>query len=143
MPKSSGEKIISLLQEINSSLEKNLRMHFSDWGLTTPQIIIISVLNKFGDMKISDISNKVSMADSTISGIVDRLEKMEFVERIRSHEDRRIVKVRLTEKSKKMKKDFNLCLENYFSLLLKDVTKTDIENIITGMEKLRNLLKQE
>lgn len=63
--------------------------------------MVLYTLGKHGSMKLSDISEKLSISNSTISGIVDRLEKQKYVERIRSKEDRRVIYVSPCENSKK------------------------------------------
>lgn len=80
---SKGQKIFNLLNELNAYFHKNLQNYYAKWSLSTSQIIVLALLDKHKDMKISEIANKAGFPDSNISSIVDRLENAGFVERVR------------------------------------------------------------
>jgi DNA-binding MarR family transcriptional regulator len=53
-----------------------------------------------GSLSLGELSKGMYLHPSTISGVVDRLEKKRYVVRDRTEKDRRVVKVRLTPKGK-------------------------------------------
>lgn len=140
---SMGRKIFYLLNELNTGFHKNLEGYFARWSLTSSQILVLALLDKHKEMKISEIASSMGLADSNISGIVDRLENSDFVERTRSTADRRIVKVKLTSKAHELKKEFDLNVEEFFSQLLNRTSQDDLENIIANLEKLKSLISQK
>lgn len=142
MNEGSGKRIFDLLKELNALFNKNLKQYFTQWGLTSPQILVLSLLGESKEMKISDIACSMGMADSNISGIVDRLEKTGFVERIRSTEDRRIVKVKLTDKVDEIENNLVTELENYFTQILSKFSQDELDEIIMSMEKLKGRLEE-
>ena len=89
-----------------------LYMHdyFKKYELTPPQGMLVFILNKHQQLKISDISKKMGLSNSTVSSLVDRLESQGLVERIRSDQDRRVVLVQLS-------KEMNTCLNSHQDLL--------------------------
>jgi DNA-binding MarR family transcriptional regulator len=140
---SMGRKIFDLLDELNNSFHKNLEGYFAKWSLTSSQILVLTLLDKNKEMKISEIASSMGFADSNISGIVDRLENADFVERIRSMDDRRIVKVKLAKKAYELKKDFDLNVEELFSQLLNKTSEEELDEIITSLEKLKSLIPKK
>jgi DNA-binding MarR family transcriptional regulator len=70
--------------------------------LTSPQLAVVKVLEQVGDMSLSELSEKISAQNSTVTGIIDRMERGDLVMRERSKEDRRIVIIRLTEKGREL-----------------------------------------
>ena len=136
----TAEKINSPLKEINAILNRRLRNYLRKLGLTIPQTLVLTVLHETGEMKISDISNALNLADSTVSGIIDRLEKMGYVERFRLIEDRRVVKVRLTDKVSNIAKDIKANMEEFFSSILSRASQDDINCILDGLIRFRELL---
>ena len=88
-------EILKTLKEVMKSIARILKAELGSMGLTAPQAMVIGLLTEQGQMKISDISGQLKLSGSTVSGIVDRLEKQGFVERIRSETDRRVVKIRV------------------------------------------------
>ena len=67
-------------------------------NLTSPQLTVIKVLETFGDVSLSELSERIRAQNSTVTGIIDRMERENLVKRERSKEDRRVVHIRLTNK---------------------------------------------
>jgi DNA-binding MarR family transcriptional regulator len=111
-----------------------------DLGLTFPQLSVISILTKNGELKVSVLSDKMGLSDSTVSGILDRLEQKNIIRRERNQDDRRVVKIALTEESRKFYKDFHKREEEHFSNLLKRLSEQEIKDIIKGLETLDSVL---
>ena len=140
---STGRKIFDLLNEVNSVFHKNLEEYFAKWSLTSSQILVLALLDKHKEMKISEIAASMGFADSNISGIVDRLENADYVERFRNTEDRRIVKVKLAKKSYELKKDFDLSIEGYFNQFLSKASQEELDGMVANLEKLRHLITRK
>ena len=67
-------------------------------GLTGPQLWAIKTVSRKSPMMVSEIARRMHLHPATVVGILDRLEKQGLAMRIRSTEDRRVVKVTLTAK---------------------------------------------
>jgi MarR family transcriptional regulator, organic hydroperoxide resistance regulator len=93
-----------------------------------------------GKMKISDLSDTLFQSNSTISGIIDRLEKQEIVERERSEEDKRVVYVKLTPKAEEIHRDFHKVTEENWGKIMSRGTPEDIEKVVEGLNTLKRLL---
>jgi MarR family transcriptional regulator, organic hydroperoxide resistance regulator len=133
-------EVARLFSELSKILKKSMYKTFEHSALTMPQTMVIGTLIKSGEMKITELSKKVNLSNSTISGIVDRLEKQGLVERIRSEEDRRTVYVKITEKVEEYHKGIHRKLEESFTELLSAGTSEDMNKIIEGLETLKRVL---
>jgi DNA-binding MarR family transcriptional regulator len=67
------------------------------YGLTRSQSAAMRILAKFGPLSSADLSRKLHVTPSNITGVIDRLEKKRLVERVRDRGDRRIALITLTE----------------------------------------------
>ena len=65
-------------------------------GLTTPQSLVLRTVAQSGGVSLGRIARNLSLSQATVTTLVDRLDRGEFIERVRSEEDRRRVFVRLT-----------------------------------------------
>lgn len=74
-------------------------------NLTSPQLTVIKVLETFGDVSLSELSERIRAQNSTVTGIIDRMERENLVKRERSKEDRRVVHIRLTTKGAGLARD--------------------------------------
>lgn len=70
------------------------------YGMTPSQLFVFSALWMEDGINFSDLANKVAIDVSTLTGIIDRMEKRGLVERKPDQKDRRAVRLFLTEKAK-------------------------------------------
>jgi DNA-binding MarR family transcriptional regulator len=97
-------------------------------GLTSPQLWAIKTIAQESPIMVSDIARRMYLHPATIVGILDRLEKQNLVIRVRSIDDRRVVRVELTATGR---------------TLLKKAPEVAQNLLVEGLEKLpqRNLNK--
>ena len=132
---------VRLFYEVHKISMHSLRKNFENLGITMPQGLVIRTLIKFGQMKISELSEKVNLSNSTISGIVDRLEKQDLVVRQRSEKDRRIVYVNITPKLEEIHKKTYKETGKSFESLLSAGSPEDLEKVIEGLTTLKKILQ--
>jgi MarR family transcriptional regulator, 2-MHQ and catechol-resistance regulon repressor len=77
---------------------KDIEQH----GLTQPQFGVLEMLGHLGPMTIGDIGKRMLVTGGCVTVILDNLEKEGLVERVRSLEDRRVIKVQLTQKGQSL-----------------------------------------
>jgi DNA-binding MarR family transcriptional regulator len=78
------------LNVIQRSMRQRLQAEFARGNLTGPQRLVMSALVRTQGLSIKQLSEAVSLAHSTVSGIVDRLAKQGLIERQTHPTDRRI-----------------------------------------------------
>jgi len=139
----SISKIIDLTRNFDKSMRHKFHHLMQDSDLTFPQLSVISMLEKHGEQKVSELSLKIGLSDSTVSGILDRLEQKDIIKRERTKDDRRVVKISLTGKSKELCNDFRRKREEYFTRLLKKLSEEEIKDIIKGLGILNRALAEE
>lgn len=136
-------RIFKSLKRIGHMVKHNMGQHFNDINLTGPQGMMMGILSHDGEMKISDLSKKIGLSNSTVSGIVDRLEKQGLLERTRSIEDRRVVYVNVSANFQKNCKK-NFCkIEKTFETAINTATPEEIELILNGLDTLEQLMDKQ
>lgn len=131
---------IKTLKQIMKTLKKAVEADYKELQLTGPQGFMLGTLACNDPMKISDLSEKMALSNSTVSGIVDRLEKQGLVERSRSAQDRRVVMVKVTEQFKKCKRDKMTRIEDIIQQQMSCATQEELEKILDGLTILKNIL---
>lgn len=134
----ASQSMLTLFKEVKGLIDKGLKnkLHYGDF--TIPQTMIIYNLAHEGKMKISELSEKMGLTNSTISGIIDRLEDQKIVTRQRCTVDRRVVYVDLTPEHRKKTNEISEDLDRYFEDIISEIPPEQIKNI---MESL-NILKE-
>ena len=73
--------------------------------LTGPQLTVLKMLEGVGDLSLSELSERIRAQNSTVTGIIDRMEREGLVLRARSKEDRRVINIKLTEKGSRIARE--------------------------------------
>ena len=131
--------IISIIGSIRDKYKKYLENELAKHGikgiLSTHGSILAVLYKNNGKLKVTEIAKKCEKAKSTMTELVQKLEKNGYVEKIRCAQDRRSVYVHLTQKAYLIQNDFV------------DISKNLLEKVYQGMslenqEKLLDLLFQ-
>lgn len=93
--------------------------------LTPPQIHSLMWLHEEGSLPITTLAHRVHCAAPTLTGVVDRLERVGLVARKREPADRRVVLVELTAAGKKIADKLDHAMIEQLSLLFTALSSTD------------------
>ncbi len=74
----------------------------SNYEITSPQLICLLTLKDDGPLTTSALAKLVHLGNSTVVGILDRLEKRDLIRRERGREDRRLVLVSITDQGEEL-----------------------------------------
>lgn len=124
---------------VSQHFSQQFRKHFGKMSLTFPQAFTLSALAD-GPMPISKLAERTGSANSTISGVVDRLERLGLARRTRSAADHRVITVEATEKYHAMRKQTEMGVSEYFESLLSRLTPQEQETVIQGLRLLDQAL---
>ena len=97
------DHVLMYYLRVSQHLSQQFRSHFGKLNLTFPQALVLSVLGGEGPMPISQLAERTGSANSTVSGIVDRLEKLGLARRTRSETDHRVIYVEATDHYQKLR----------------------------------------
>ena len=127
---------------VSQHMSQQFRTHFGQINLTFPQALVLTVLGEEGPVPISTLAERTGSANSTVSGIVDRLEKLELAKRVRSEKDRRVIYVSATDKYRRLRKEAETDVSGYFSNIMQSLPTEHQQLISTALAKLDAALTQ-
>ena len=133
------ETIIYLYTE-SRRLTKGLASQF---GLTGPQLTVIKLLESFDDLSLSSLSERIRAQNSTVTGIIDRMEREGLVRRERSTSDRRVVHIRLSEKGLKLARQIQVEPMEIFRGALLSLSQADLRDLLRIMNKLQRYVRTQ
>lgn len=101
-----------------SSLEKQLlamrdafRQHQNDirkkYKISANEMEIILYISDFGPQRMKSVGERFKIKFSTLTSLVDKIERLGLVKRVNSKEDRRSILVTITKKGKRMLDEYN------------------------------------
>ena len=121
---------------VTQHMSQQFRSHFGRLDLTFPQAMVLTVLGEEGPVPISALAERTGSANSTVSGIVDRLEKLGLARRQRSDADRRVIYVYATEKYERLRDKTATDVSGYFRSLMSGMSEADQALVAAALQKL-------
>ncbi len=138
-----GLEIMNLYRSINGRFRTLKREQFKHLDLTGTQGMMVGMIVHFGPIKMSDLSHRMNLSTSTVSAMVDRLEKTDVLVRTRDENDRRIVRVGLSDRYKKKALEHSDCFEKFATELFSKVSPEEIDTILDGLIILDKLFEMK
>lgn len=129
------------LRYISGIIKQKGREILNSYTITPPQFIALQWLFEHGDMTIGDLSNKMYLAFSTTTDLVDRMEKNELVVRIREEQDRRVVRIKLLKEGERIIEEVIKKRQDYLENVLANFSEEEAAQFSTLLEKLHTNMK--
>ncbi|MDC3412571.1 MarR family transcriptional regulator [Aquibacillus sp. 3ASR75-11] len=120
------EKKLRLIAGIIKQKGREILHHYP---ITAPQFVALQWLLDEGDLTIGELSNKIHLAFSTTTDLVDRMEKNNIVERIRDAKDKRVVRIHLLDKGKDIIHEVIHKRQVYLGDVLKNVSADQVDTL--------------
>ncbi|WP_227551372.1 MarR family winged helix-turn-helix transcriptional regulator [Metabacillus sediminilitoris] len=136
--KSKQEKMYEM-EALMRSVYKKLRQDMNivyDKEMSRNEFFILKTLYEQGSKKSSDLSKMLNVSASHITAVTDSLIEKEWIQRVRSEQDRRIVNLHLTEEGKNTLQLFEKKKTDFLLQKFNDLSDQEIENFISLLEKL-------
>lgn len=97
MPESMNSNILWMYYDKILKLLMNEKISGILMNSSKNDLLILIYLFRFSEASVSELAEHISSPLNTVTGIVTRLEKRGLISRIRQMDDRRVVKISLTQ----------------------------------------------
>lgn len=141
-----GEVVVEQNKIMDMILDNIKKLFFpEDWlqidmKLSKTELFAMFIVDRYGEVIMSKISDEINVSMSTATGIIDRLVKKKYLKRERSELDRRIVLIMLTEKGQKTIADLKDTMGNYLNRIYETLTDEEIRVLGNVFIKVLNTL---
>lgn len=118
------------------------------WGnevlnCTKNEAFVLFFLYHNSDVNMTQIAEYLTVPLNTATGIISRMEKKSFIQRIRSAQDKRVVTIQMTEEGKQQIRNTILGIMHYGNLILDAFTGEEIELVFKLIDKVFGVLADE
>ncbi|CDQ39402.1 MarR family winged helix-turn-helix transcriptional regulator [Virgibacillus salexigens] len=135
-------RIEKRMRYISGIIKQKGRQILNNYPITSPQFVALQWLLEEGDMTIGELSNRISLAFSTTTDLVDRMEKNKLVERVRDSKDRRVVRIHVLEKGETIIQEVIEKRQAYLGEVLEDFSEEQIEGLHELLSYLHEQMKE-
>ena len=105
--KTNGGFLISKIKQIQGRVFEKLLAEYGIDQFNGAQGRILFVLWEEDNIPIAELSDKTGLAKTTLTGMLDRLEKSGHIIRLFDPEDRRKINIKLTDTAKNLKDSYD------------------------------------
>jgi MarR family transcriptional regulator, organic hydroperoxide resistance regulator len=140
-PSAAISEIMQSLRRVFRSIQDYSQEVSKKFGITGPQLWALKTIAANGSLSLGDLSQKMYLHPSTISGVVDRLEKKKYVQRDRAKEDRRVVQVRLTALGKNLARKAPNPIQGKMVYGLGKLKKDQLNSIYDSLQRLVKIME--
>ncbi len=134
------EEVLVSLRRIIRATDLHSRQLNKVVGLTAPQLLILQILRQGEDLTTGEVAKRVSLSQATVTTIVDRLEKRNFVRRIRGEQDKRKVFLYLTDEGESILVDAPKPLQEDFIRQFQDLHDWEQTMILSSLERIAHMM---
>ena len=110
------------------------------YNVSAAQINCLLALHENGPLPPSQIAKHVMVNSSTVTGIIDRLEKKDLVKRLRVSQDRRVITVELTQSGEILAENAPSPIQQKIIDGLDKLSPSEIEEIALTLKRLTDML---
>lgn len=117
----------------------SLDREFDSYNITRVQWTALYYIDRYSELRQSELAALMTITEPTLVGILDRLEREGLVERRQSLEDRRQKYLLLTHKGRSLNQKMSPMVEKFKNSVTEGLTKAELE---TYKKVLDHMVKQ-
>ena len=129
-------KLFVVLTRALQSVQKQIAKDIKNYGLNQTEFAVLELLYHKGEQPIQKIGQKVLLASSSITYVVDKLEKKKFIVRQACPNDRRVTFAVITEEGKKLMDDIFPKHREALHQIFGGLDEGEKEDMISQLKKL-------
>ena len=142
-PQETVASVEKELRYISGLVKQKGREILSNYTITPPQFVALQWLHEYGDMTIGDLSNRMFLAFSTTTDLVDRMERNNLVVRIRDDQDRRVIFIHLLEEGERIIEEVIQKRQGYLQEILTGFDSNEVQELSQYLQRLHLQMKQD
>jgi DNA-binding MarR family transcriptional regulator len=139
-PSDQTRQIIFSIRRLIQASELYSKELNKKYQISAAQLNCVLTLNEYGPLPPSKIAQHMMVKSSTVTGVVDRLEKKGLAERMRNSPDRRMITIQLTKAGKKLAENAPPPIQQKIIDGLKQTKKAKKEQIVSSLNMLTDML---
>lgn len=139
-PSDKIEEVLTSLRRVIRATDLHSKRLVKTASVTGPQLLLLQILGNKGDMTISDLARDMNLSQATVTTILDRLQKRELVERVRSERDKRKVYPRLTPHGRKILETAPTALQDNFVRKFRTLDEWEQSMIIASLQRIAEMM---
>jgi DNA-binding MarR family transcriptional regulator len=132
-------EIIDQIGTPNPSDAMKAMRHWPGGRLSLVHLNVLFVMQAEGPMPMRALAESMDVSQASATGIVDRMEQRGLVERQRDGEDRRVVRVAITDEGRKLIAGMAQERREHLAQMLDQMTDEELDAFLVGAKAMRRV----
>jgi DNA-binding MarR family transcriptional regulator len=139
----NDEQVLISLRKIIRAIDLHSKKLEKASGLTGPQILVLKSILEHDKVTPGSIARDVNLSQATITSILDRLQKKDYIRRERSDDDKRKVLISPTEKGDRVYQNAPTLLQENFTREFSQLKDWEQSQIIASLQRVASMMNAE
>ncbi len=140
--KNNSLEILMLIKEIYLKSMYKIEESLGDSGLTHQQIMVLKIIAHNKEVNITKLCDELHLSKGTVSGIVNRLEKTDYIKKVKYDFDKRNTYISFSTKGIEFVNNFRGQMEEIFNNIFSEMTEEENKVIISSLKLLKNKMNK-
>jgi len=138
-----ADKLNEIMPRVMREFMKRQTNELCKGKITLPQFFILNYLEKEDQSRMTDIAHFLNVSTAAATGIVDRLVRLGYVERVFQPQDRRIIKIKLNSKGLELMKNINTQKRQMIIDIFGKISQEERQDYLKILMRIHEILKRE
>jgi MarR family 2-MHQ and catechol resistance regulon transcriptional repressor len=134
--KDQSLKLFIVLSRAYRAVNEHVNKRIQRYGLNPTEFAVLELLFHKGDQPLQQIGGKILLASGSMTYVIDKLEKKEYIKRVACADDRRVTLAQITEKGKKLIEQVFPAHKNEIDRLMSVLSEDEKETAIEILKKV-------
>lgn len=139
MKKSDVEGFERNLVDLNDAYRKHGEYIKAKYKVSALEMEILQYISLEGPQKMKDIGEHFNIKLSTLTSIIDKIEKQKLVKRVNSKEDRRVVYLAPSRKGNRLYSDYSRYLQAVSQKMSENLGAEQFRSFLRGIQGISDL----
>lgn len=137
------EEMEYLLRQVSLLVRQRGRQILSKFDITPPQFNALLELVNHGELTMGELCSRLYLASSTVTDLVDRMERNGLVTRVRDSGDRRVIRLRVLEAGHRLIEAVMDARKAYLSNVLQRVDHDEREGLLQALRHIHQVMMEQ
>jgi len=138
--KPNGVSNMAILEKQLFLMRDAFRQHQNEvrrkYKISSTEMEIILYISEHGPQRMKSVGESFDIKFSTLTSLVDKIERLNLVKRVNSKEDRRSILITLTSKGRKMLEEYNSQITHLAEKISDSTQEDSIQALLHSLEKV-------
>jgi len=129
-------QMIINIRKLSRFLDKYSKYLSNEYQVTLPQLLCLYEISKEDGINLTELTKRVNMNNSAVTGIVDRLELKCYVRRVKKAGDRRTIQIETTDAGSEFTRNIIEILGQDCFIDISKLSEANLEELSESIQKL-------